>query len=50
MSRETRTTTIELFEMNPKIKILVSGLKCGGIGLNLYFANKVISVYVICVL
>ncbi|KAF7895092.1 hypothetical protein EAF00_006906 [Botryotinia globosa] len=44
MPRETRTTTIELFEMNPKIKILVSGLKCGGVGLNLYFANKVISV------
>ncbi|TGO09907.1 hypothetical protein BTUL_0150g00110 [Botrytis tulipae] len=44
MSRTTRDKTIGLFEKNPSIKILVSGLKCGGLGLNLTVANKVTSV------
>ncbi|KAF7951600.1 hypothetical protein EAE96_006903 [Botrytis aclada] len=44
MSQKTRVKAIDLFEQDPSIKILVSGLKCGGLGLNLTVANKVISV------
>ncbi|ESZ91312.1 hypothetical protein SBOR_8311 [Sclerotinia borealis F-4128] len=44
MSQKTRIESVELFETKPTIKVLVSGLKCGGLGLNLAFANKVISV------
>ncbi|KAF7884513.1 uncharacterized protein EAF02_004849 [Botrytis sinoallii] len=44
MTQKTRSEVIRLFKLNPKVKILVSGLKCGGVGLNLPFANKVISV------
>ncbi|KAF5870203.1 putative dna repair helicase protein [Botrytis fragariae] len=44
MTQKTRSEVIRLYKMNPKVKILVSGLKCGGVGLNLPFANKVISV------
>lgn len=46
MSQKTRAKAVEMFGNNPKIKVLVSGLKCGGLGLNLTFANKVVSVYV----
>lgn len=44
MSRKARDTVIDLLETKPSIKVLVSGLKCGGLGLNLTFAKKVISV------
>ncbi|TGO70278.1 hypothetical protein BOTNAR_0002g00620 [Botryotinia narcissicola] len=44
MNAEDRKHTLLEFEKNPKITILVIGLKVGGVGLNLAFANRAIMV------
>lgn len=46
MSHEARDEAITHFETNKNIKVLVAGLKCGGVGLNLTMANRVASWYV----
>jgi len=46
MSSKQREAAVLLFESDPSIKIMVAGLKCGGLGLNLSFANRVIIAYV----
>ncbi|TVY33570.1 putative ATP-dependent helicase, partial [Lachnellula subtilissima] len=42
-SLEHRTKATRMFRDDPNIKILVSGLKCGGVGLNFPWANRCIS-------
>ncbi|TVY51440.1 Helicase-like transcription factor CHR28 [Lachnellula cervina] len=42
-SLEHRTKATKMFRDDPDIKILVSGLKCGGVGLNFPWANRCIS-------
>jgi SNF2 family DNA or RNA helicase len=42
-SLEHRSKVVKNFRENPNIKILVAGLKCGGIGLNFPWANRCIS-------
>ncbi|OWP06528.1 hypothetical protein B2J93_7078 [Marssonina coronariae] len=37
-----REETIAEFRDDPTIKIVVAGFKCGGLGLNLSFANRVL--------
>ncbi|KAF7950920.1 uncharacterized protein EAE97_002472 [Botrytis byssoidea] len=44
MNAEDRKHTLLEFEKNPEITILVIGLKVGGVGLNLAFANRAIMV------
>lgn len=46
LSQESRDRNVRHFEAKPEIKIMVSGLKVGSLGLNLAFATRVISVYV----
>ncbi|KAI9790308.1 MAG: hypothetical protein M1833_001967 [Piccolia ochrophora] len=43
MKPRERTDASMTFEANPEIRIMIAGLKCGGIGLNLTMANRVIS-------
>jgi SNF2 family DNA or RNA helicase len=43
---KNRTKSVNRFETDPDVNVMVSGLKCGGVGLNLAFASRVISVYV----
>ncbi|EHK98685.1 putative DNA repair protein RAD5 [Glarea lozoyensis 74030] len=38
-----RAKTITEFTTNPQIRILISGLKCGGLGLNLTMASRCVS-------
>lgn len=38
-----RTKAVKLFRSNPDVKILIAGLKCGGLGLNFPWANRCIS-------
>ncbi|PVH88776.1 hypothetical protein DL98DRAFT_622343 [Cadophora sp. DSE1049] len=42
MSSKQREAAVLQFESDPSIKIMVAGLKCGGLGLNLSFANRVL--------
>ncbi|KAH7409282.1 hypothetical protein BKA64DRAFT_720586 [Cadophora sp. MPI-SDFR-AT-0126] len=42
MSSKQRESAVLQFESDPSIKIMVAGLKCGGLGLNLSFANRVL--------
>ena len=42
MSTKARTETIASFKADPNNKIMLASLKCGGLGLNLTMANKVI--------
>ncbi|KAJ8061259.1 hypothetical protein OCU04_010327 [Sclerotinia nivalis] len=44
MKGEDRAHTLREFERNPKFTILIIGLKVGGVGLNLAFANRAIMV------
>lgn len=44
MSIRQRGDAVQLFNTNPNTKIMIAGLKCGGMGLNLAVANRVISV------
>jgi len=42
-SLDHRAKAVEMFRVNPEIKILIAGLKCGGLGLNFPWANRCIS-------
>ncbi|KAG4444481.1 hypothetical protein IFR05_000072 [Cadophora sp. M221] len=42
MTAKQREKTIAQFRDDPTIKVMIAGLKCGGLGLNLSFANRVI--------
>ena len=42
MSLTTRDKTIKDFAANPRSSILLASLRCGGLGLNLTMASKVI--------
>ncbi|KAF7928190.1 hypothetical protein EAE99_004948 [Botrytis elliptica] len=44
MTAENRAYTLNEFEKNPEITVLIIGLKVGGVGLNLAFANRAIMV------
>lgn len=44
MSIAKRDQTIEIFREDDSVKILIASLKCGGIGLNLTMASRVICV------
>ena len=44
MSHEARGKTINNFRDNAETQIMIASLKCGGIGLNLTMASKVICV------
>lgn len=46
MNSQKRQSATTEFENNPKVKIMICGLKCGSLGLNLAFANRVVSSYV----
>ncbi|KAG9232866.1 SNF2 family N-terminal domain-containing protein [Amylocarpus encephaloides] len=40
---EQRSRSVEIFKSDPSVRILLSGLKCGGVGLNLTCASRCIS-------
>ncbi|KAL3426647.1 DNA repair protein rad5 [Phlyctema vagabunda] len=42
MTTNERDKALKLFETEPKVRIMVTGLKCGGLGLNLTTASRVI--------
>ena len=44
MSHKQRETSVKKFHEDKKIKVMIANLKCGGVGLNLACANRVISV------
>ncbi|KAL8793681.1 MAG: hypothetical protein Q9195_003730 [Heterodermia aff. obscurata] len=44
MPMEARDNAINMFRDNPETKILIASLKCGGVGLNLTMASKIICV------
>jgi len=44
MTTGARSDTIASFKSDPDLKIMLASLKCGGLGLNLTMANKVICV------
>ena len=44
MSHEARDAVITTFRDDPNTKIMVASLKCGGVGLNLTMASRVICV------
>ncbi|KUJ23208.1 uncharacterized protein LY89DRAFT_727977 [Mollisia scopiformis] len=44
MDLKQRNKAVKEMKENPNLKVLVAGLKCGGQGLNLTFANRIISV------
>ncbi|KAF8512668.1 SNF2 family N-terminal domain-containing protein [Hysterangium stoloniferum] len=44
MSRQARDTAVKLFMSRGKARIMLMSLKCGGVGLNLTRANRVISI------
>jgi len=44
MSHAAREKALEVFKENPDCRILLAGLKVGGIGLNLTMASKVVIV------
>ncbi|RDW79983.1 hypothetical protein BP6252_04621 [Coleophoma cylindrospora] len=43
-STDTKDKTVSVFKEKSDIKVMVAGLMCAGLGLNLQFANRVISV------
>lgn len=47
MTTKQREKAINDFRDDPHIKVMIAGLKCGGLGLNLSFANRVIIWYVV---
>lgn len=44
MSHENRAKTIGGFRKKKEIKIMIASLKCGGVGLNLTCASRVINI------
>ncbi|KAJ5587530.1 uncharacterized protein N7459_003295 [Penicillium hispanicum] len=42
MTMDSRTKSIEEFQKNPQIKVMISSLKAGGVGIDLSAANKCI--------
>ncbi len=44
MTPTQKARAIKTFREDPDCKVLVAGLQCGGVGLNLAFANRVIIV------
>jgi SNF2 family DNA or RNA helicase len=42
-SLEHRSKVVKIFREDDDVKILISGLKCGGLGLNFPWANRCIS-------
>ena len=42
MTQGSRATAIRKFQDDPKINIMLASLKCGGVGLNLTMANRVV--------
>lgn len=44
MALEARDKAVAQFSQDPEIKIMIASLKCGGIGLNLTMASRVICV------
>ena len=44
MTHEARDNAINTFRDDPNIKIMIASLKCGGVGLNLTMASRVICV------
>jgi hypothetical protein len=44
MSVESKDKNVDEFSNDPDIKILIAGLKCGGLGLNLTAASQVLLV------
>lgn len=44
MNIAARDKAIDQFGSNPALKILIASLKCGGVGLNLTMASRVICV------
>lgn len=44
MTHQQRETYIAKFHAEKSIKVMIANLKCGGVGLNLACANRVISV------
>ena len=44
MSTEARDKAVDAFRDKPETKILIASLKCGGVGLNLTMASKVICI------
>ncbi|KAF3022103.1 hypothetical protein E8E14_013824 [Neopestalotiopsis sp. 37M] len=42
LSREQKDTVIKDFHEDPEMRVLVASLKCGGVGLNITCANRVI--------
>jgi len=45
MSSKRRGEALEDFKNKKNLKVMVAGLRCGGLGLNLNFANRVIITY-----
>lgn len=46
MTMKQREKAIGEMKNEDKVKVMVAGLKCGGLGLNLNFANRIIITYV----
>jgi len=44
MSQDARSESLKKFENHSNIKVLIASLKCGGVGLNLTMASRVICV------
>jgi len=44
MITKQRENAIEEMKIGDKVQLMVAGLKCGGLGLNLNFANRIIIV------
>ncbi len=44
MTQDARRESLKKFENHSNIKVLIASLKCGGVGLNLTMASKVICV------
>lgn len=42
MTTKQRQKAVEKFRDDKTINVMIAGLKCGGLGLNLAFANRVI--------
>jgi len=47
MSASQREKAAKIFRSDPEVKIMVAGLKCGSLGLNLTAGNRVIIRYVL---
>jgi len=44
MSQDARSESLKKFKNHSNVKVLIASLKCGGVGLNLTMASKVICV------